>query len=257
MVLKRILLASGIAVMTAIMLTGCGKADINIKMYDKDNELSVNGVINEVENEIVNGQNNNTTNVTNTEVNNQQFVSKKDEANNAIRKALKDEGWLKENILPEYFKRDDESSKKFQENTKLYFGKGHDIDEMPVYFVYVSCEMFRDLHLVTYKDGKVITSALGVEETFGSVRVDLNTNAVITETIGTDEFGNTENSKTYKIEDYKFVEFAQLRVNENDGDIYSYVNGEFVSYGRYKMYSENCVKLETELNSQNVDKYVK
>ena len=253
---KRSLLIGGVAIATLVTLTGCGKADVNIKVYDKENEVQqiINDAVSQVENEIENQSSDNTT--TN-ETSDKIIVAQKDEANEAIRKALKDEDWLKENILPNYFNYTGEDFKKWQDNTKVYLGKGKDIEGIPVYYVYVTSEMFRDLHLVTYKDGNVITSALGVKEKYGLVRVDLNTNTVITETMGPDDEGYTEDSRTYMIENNEFVEFAQLRVNENDGDIYCYVNGENVSYGRYKMYSENAVKLETELTNENIDTYVK
>lgn len=49
---KRTLLAGGVTLVTLVTLTGCGKADINVKMYEKDNEITAQINITDDENEV-------------------------------------------------------------------------------------------------------------------------------------------------------------------------------------------------------------
>ncbi len=61
---KRILVICGVALATVVTLAGCGKADVNVKVYDKEDETKeiLNGIVSYVGNDINNEVSNQTEN---------------------------------------------------------------------------------------------------------------------------------------------------------------------------------------------------
>lgn len=219
--LKKFVLVGGILVVTLGLLTGCGKKKEETKTYDKENEVVAN-----------------TTNSQN--------------PNEAIKIALKDENWRKNNILPEYFSNNDEYSKDLQKATKIYFAKMSDVDGNPVYLVNVTEGLAGGNYAkaVTYKDGKVVVSKNPATGEYSFLKADTTKNII---TITNDP---TNQTAVYKIDNNEFVKFAYSKLNYNDDTLYYYVNDENVSYGRFQDYIENCSELIIELTDENIDKYV-
>lgn len=205
-----------------------------------------------------NGIENNNTNIVTSNDNESELVKtdfiddntedRNKDANEAIRNALKDKKWLEDNLYPGYYFEDNDI-KKYME---VHFTKISNLDGNPAYLVNVSESMAAGqyVHVVTYKDGKVYVSKPVTGE-YSDTMADVNNNVV---TITNDPTGITS---VYKIENGEFVEFARADLNYNDNTLYYYVNGENVSYGRYKSYIEGCVEITTELTNENIDKYVK
>ena len=208
---------------------------LKVNLYDEENTLK------KVENQNENTQNN-------TDDANNTSEDKTKVANEEIRKALKDKDWLEKNI---YYRYNSEYNGGKKEMI-VTFAKVHSIDGNPAYFIDVTERMVdsHSMYLITYKDGKVYLSK-PVSGEYSVITADLNRNIVAIEN---DPTGITS---VYKIENGEFVEFAKADLNYNDNTLYYYVNGENVSYGRYKSYIEGCVEITTELTNENIDKYVK
>lgn len=212
------------------------------------------------ENNIVNSVSNNTENISNetaedneVENNSENSSNSVAAANEAIKKALKDQEWVKANLLPDYFNETDEYSKGLQDITEMYFAKIHSIDGNPAYIVNVedTANAAPHVNLVTYKNGKVVVSENPIHGEYSILTADLNKNII---SIMNDPTGITS---VYKIENNEFVEFAKCDFNYNDNTMNYYVNGENVSYDQYQSFIKDCVEIKTELNDENIDKYVK
>ncbi len=209
-----------------------GNLVLKVNLYDEENTLK------KVKKQSENTQNNtNNTSEDKTKV-----------ANEEIRKVLKDKEWLEKNIY--YIYNNEQNGGK--KDMIVTFAKVHSIDGNPAYFMDVTERMVdsHSMYLVTYKDDKVHLSK-SVSGEYSVITADLNRNIVAIEN---DPTGITS---VYKIENGEFVEFAKADLNYNDNTLYYYVNGENVSYGRYKTYIEDCVEITTKLTNENIDKYVK
>ncbi|MBP3708227.1 MAG: hypothetical protein J6J36_06445 [Clostridia bacterium] len=165
-------------------------------------------------------------------------------ANEEIKKVLKDESWLKENVKFNNGKEEE-----------LTFAKMKNINGNPAYLIiaYDEASYNNNVVLVTYENGKIVVCKQYMEMGAGEVSVDLNKSIVC---YTSDAEGEVE---YYNIDNNKFVKFANTGYNADDGNIYYYVGGENVSYGRYNTLTEdiNAVKIETKLSNENIEKFVK
>lgn len=260
--LKLIALA-GVTVTTAVMLTGCGNNDV--KTYDKDQmnvniaEMTEQNVVVEDDNNKVESNNKTSTNdvkkeeQTSNSNNNKNNVSvdKDKVANEAIKKALKDKKWIEENILNE----GDLENYSVISGQYLKFAKIHSIDENPAYIVrYIMPYAGDKAVIVTYKDEQVIAREIPGGD-YVYIKADLNNNVF---EVTPDSEGP---SKTYQFNNNNFAEIASYEnflVQEEYQDIYK-INYEVVSKEKYDdfMKNYNFVEINTELTSENIDKYVK
>lgn len=244
---RNVLLVGGVVLSTVVLLTGCGKKENKIKNYEKELEKTLNNVASQVENTVNNELKENKT----TENNNNNNTSV-NTANEAIRKALKDESWLKENVLPEYFKQSEDWAIENQKHTDTYFAKMASINGNPAYLVCSECASGSQYaRVVTYKDGKVVASSKTVSGEYSFIKADLNKHIV---TVTNEPTGITS---VYRIEGTEFVKYAKADLDYSNDTLYYYVNDEKVSKEKYEAQIKDCVEVKTSLTNENIDKYVK
>ena len=198
-------------------------------------------------------------------------------ANDAIRKALKDEKWVTGNLFGgAYISYEDwrkeqsgfdseETAKQIYKNfcdSERNFAKITSINGMPAYLVdmVATGANSHKLNLVTYKNGKVVTSKNPIVTEYANVRADLNNNLIIT-------MGDVEGvSEIYKIENNEFKGILYIEV-EVGTDRYThdkyFYNGTECTENEYKSYCDefqtkyDFKEIKTELTNENIDKYVK
>lgn len=156
-------------------------------------------------------------------------------ANEAIKKVLKDEDWLKSKKLIADMDGD-ESGEFFK--THLYLIKINDINGNPAYLVRSQTMDSSRTALVTYKNGNVVISKNFAASDYSSQRVDLNKNVieVVNESVDAMSY--------YEITDDNLIEIDSFEPEESEQ-----------AKEKYKNY--NFVEINIELTSANIDKYVK
>ena len=182
-----------------------------------------------------------------------------DKANEAIRKALKDEKWLQENIIM------DNENLKDEDKTLTFICLKKEDDGTPL--VIVSNRYYADWEktvLVSYKNSQVTTEVI----TDGSMRetlVDSNKNAIAVNDshmgVTTTSFSKVENKKI------TFLEWVAAPYTEEDEIGYSHSIGandsqeitkeEYESILKKYYSSYTFVPIDIELTNENIDKYVK
>ena len=185
---------------------------------------------------------------------NVEVVSNKNEENNynkaneAILQALNDEKWQSDNILPEYFSRDDNESKLLQRGSVIYYAKMSDVDGMPLYVVNVieGSAASQNVRAVTYKDGKVVVSKKTAEGEYSYTLVDTSKNIIA---ITNDP---TSQTSVYKIEDNEFVKVANCQLKGNDNIMYYYIGNEKVSSEKFEEYIQGCTEMTMKLSNSKI-----
>ena len=181
---KRGIIIIGVLLGTLLMFTGCGKTEISVKTYDKENEVEVSR----------NEDKNNYT--VENEIND---TKKYEEANKEIREVLRDRNWLKDNEL--YYEIDD-GYKVWEAN--LYFIKINDIKGMPAYLVKTTVMDTSHTKLISYKDGKVYVSKNYAGGDYADQTVDVNRNIILSENQSVDF------STYYQIDGYDIKEIEMI-----------------------------------------------
>ena len=179
-----------------------------------------------------NGDNNNSdVNDSNVKKENNNYTK----ANEAIKKVLKDENWLKSKELIENV--DGDESDEFSK-THLYFIKINDINGNPAYLVRSQTMDSSRTALVTSKNGNVVISKNFATSDYSSQRVDLNKNVieVVNESVDAMSY--------YEITDDNLIEIDSFEPEEREQ-----------AKEKYKNY--NFVEINIELTSANIDKYIK
>lgn len=235
-----------------IMLTGCEKADESVKTYDKEKDIETSEFakennVNQSENSDNQNKNSNNQTAERNESN------KVDEANEVIRKALKDISWLKNNI----FKNDSIYKLTYGDDyteKKPVFAKISGGDSTMYIIGIVNPSSTEDYFLINYKDGKVTCKEIPKGD-YDSSTFDLNNNVVKTE-------GSVGGTKFYAYKDGEYVKIAEIiedvTVMTDDNMTYE-IDGKLVSPSEMNSFEKkyNFVEIKTELTNENIDKYVK
>lgn len=187
-------------------------------------------------------------------------------ANAAIRKALKDKNWVRENVMADVPSYEEYGGSEYDYNamfeSEQYFAKITSINGMPAYLVIseIVSSASNTVTLVTYENGKVVCGTTQLEGEYSFVEADLNRNIVL---IANDPTGDTD---IYKIEGKKYKPILQIECDDIDNDGYAdykYFNNdvecskeEYVKY--LEEYRNKCdlVEVTTKLTDENIDKYV-
>ena len=230
---KRGIIIVSILLGTLFVLTGCGKAEISVKTYDKENEVETSKIA-----EVENNTNENKTEENKVVENKTTEGSKEKNEAEEIKKVIKNTNW-RIGTDPDYV-----------ENYLGILNK----NGKTIYLI--DCvDGTANGHLVyavMYQDGKVHVSQ-PISTEYASVAVDYENGVIV---VTGDVLGNT---KLYAINGTEFVNFAHSEVNTEDGYEYWYVNNQNVSYGRYYGYFDenNLKEFSIKLTNDNIDKYIK
>ena len=213
-----------VVILTAAVVAGVWFA---IKLVAKKDIKESESIENVVEN---------TTNITddnNTKVANSNSY---DEANVAIRKALKDKSWLKENEIL----LSDEVLSGFPGLTAIYhIIKLNNIDGVPAYLVSSGFEGNNTyVHLVTYKNGSVIVSERSAGSDYTEITVDVNKNII-------------------KAENMSVGYLTYYKIEDNDIIQTDYYTDENLDEANQKYQDYNFEEISIELTNENIDAYVK
>ena len=175
--------------------------------------------------------------------------SETDEANEAIRKALKDETWIENNIISDEDKEQGIQAKNLARET-ICFAKLKSNTPMYIITCGVNWDQGKELSLITYENENVIVRHL-LNKEYSSYEVDLNKNiiAVIPSVAG---------GSYYEIKDNKAVMFADIE-GEVDYDEKYYYKNEECTKGEFekKINMYDFKEITTKLTKENVYKYVK
>lgn len=216
----------------------------------KDKESSEK--IAELENKIASSNDKKNEEITNNNDTTTAESDKTKEANEAIRKVLKDDSWINYNIR---------IVGDFVGENGIKIKKLANVNNIPSYFIAWDLDYDDGSgngilgFVVTYDGTKVIVSKdpLNPYVDFGSendVEVDTKNNyAVVSSTAEGD-------SVIYKIDGTEFKKIAKSVYN-GDGMRFYDEDGKEISESQFEKYTNNLSKIDVELNDSNVDKYVK
>lgn len=254
---KSSIIILGIIIVLLIAVIGVGglyivkiNQDSNKKIEDLESKIG------EMKNEVQPSDKNQTENVLKNEVINSDdtSVNNKNEANQAIKKGLKDDSWLEKNIFEKYKNYYMEQYKenwltKTKENTR--FEKMKNIDGNPVYIVKHNVPWAGEhAWIIMYVNSSIKVIEVPTFD-YSTVKVDVERNVILTEADATGE------QRAFIIENGNTKQFAEAKLNKNDNVLYYYVNEQNVSYGKYKGYIEDCKDITIKLTDSNIDYYLK
>jgi len=229
---KRMIIISSVLMATMLILTGCGKADINIKMYDKENESAVSNIAKEDD-----------TNSNKNEVSQEKESEEKSEKNTQKSGTTQ----LREVLSRDWLEGVPSSEKK---DKKVHFKK-ISIYEKDLYVVVIEDGgSHNTMYLVAKKDNEYVVKKV-LENEQSDILFDMsNQNMFVVE--------STTELYAIGADDLTVEKFASSAINPNDGEEYWYVNGKNVSYGRYYSYfdKDNLKSVATWslLTKENIDK---
>lgn len=170
--------------------------------------------------------------------------NKTEEANEAIRKALKDENWVAENISEKNVKLSDNET--YPANIYIY-KMGND-EETPVYIAVTRILDGFTVQVVTYKNGEVIVSKASVNGEYSFIKVNTKSNQIAIVNDPTNE------GKIYQIIGSEFSVIGYNYENEQ-----TYKNGYYQLYGKEVSKNEYEKVInemeEVEIYDNNVDNY--
>ncbi len=205
----------------------------------------------------------NTNNTTNQNANNDETKI----ANDAIKKALKDDTWIKNNV---FTKPISESYKSMYGNDWYSYAKESMVlakistGNVPMYIVgVVNPAASEDYYLVTYKDGNVIVNEIPHSD-YAFSTFDLYNNVVKSEADYSTEYYGFDNNDGYML--IAETHYDEVQVDDGNGNntntslnVTYKINNEIVSADTFKKFEEkyNFKKIETKLTDENIDKYVK
>lgn len=152
-------------------------------------------------------------------------------ANQAIKNALMDETWLKEEGLDTELQDGNTVWR-----TSMYIIKINDIENMPAYLI--RCNVMDSSHtkLVTYKDDKVYVSKTSAGSDYCDEFVDIENNIVKSVSVSTDS------TTIYKIKNYEFEILDEYDMEEES----------------FEKYKEGSFKgILVEMTTENINKIVK
>lgn len=240
------------------------KSTANVASTNQSSNKTVNNIDNKVEKD-----ENTVENKADEKKTDEEKKEVKDSASAAVRKALKDEEWLKKNI----YVQDDEN---FMDGVEV----GEQVinfivcksDNKPIVVVEVLAENIRyaKIVLVTYKDGNVVAEKINQGHIYhGAYSVDANRGVVCSNFM----HGGTDAVTYHKVSGngVKFIGTYGREQTQEEGKYIYFVFDQSMDQERkeiseeeYNTYKEglnekqyNFVEIGTKLTKENVDKYVK
>ena len=154
-----------------------------------------------------------------------------------IKKCLKDVNWLKEKEMSGGYEPYNEES-----TIKSYFAKLNSVNNKPYYVILSKVFDSSYLRIVSY-DGKEVTVNGHCGADYGDVKIDIDNNVV--------EVSATMFVAYYKIANGNF-ELLERANNSGDG-----IDEERTKLEEKYRKNYNFVSIDTKLNNQNIDTYVK
>ena len=260
-----------------ITITGCGKKNKDAKEYNKENEIAQsnqaennsNGDVEETKNETQDTDNTVSKNETKQDKKSNKAQQDNNEAVNAIKKCLKDENWIKENVSLKF--GNEYPNNQTQKYTFMIMKTK---DNNPTVIVKAQTEgEIKDMQafIVKYKNKKV--TAVEVDAMYKLSSIDDETDIIADPNNGlVNYYTDLENGCENMIYDINNETPKQMDIygyytgGENEGtwffkeDFYRAVptiseeeyNSIKAKYDKYKFY-----KITTELTSENIDEYIK
>ena len=260
-----------------ITITGCGKKNKDAKEYNKENERAQsnqaennsNGDVEETKNETQDTDNTVSKNETKQDKKSNEAQQDNNEAVNAIKKCLKDENWIKENVSLKF--GNEYPNNQTQKYTFMIMKTK---DNNPTVIVKAQTEgEIKDMQafIVKYKNKKV--TAVEVDAMYKLSSIDDETDIIADPNNGlVNYYTDLENGCENMIYDINNETPKQMDIygyytgGENDGTwffkelFYRAVptiseeeyNSIKAKYDKYKFY-----KITTELTSENIDEYIK
>ena len=189
--------------------------------------------------EIIDAKNNTNTQQNQTTLNNNSSTTTSDynTAITEIKKCLKDVNWLKEKEMSGGYEPYNEES-----TIKSYFAKLNSVNNKPYYVILSKVFDSSYLRIVSY-DGKEVTVNGHCGADYGDVKIDIDNNVV--------EVSATMFVAYYKIANGNF-ELLERANNSGDG-----IDEERTKLEEKYRKNYNFVSIDTKLNNQNIDTYVK
>ena len=260
-----------------ITITGCGKKNKDAKEYNKENEIAQsnqaennsNGDVEETKNETQDTDNTVSKNETKQDKKSNKAQQDNNEAVNAIKKCLKDENWIKENVSLKF--GNEYPNNQTQKYTFMIMKTK---DNNPTVIVKAQTEgEIKDMQafIVKYKNKKV--TAEEVDAMYKLSSIDDETDIIADPNNGlVNYYTDLENGCENMIYDINNETPKQMDIygyytgGENEGTwffkelFYRAVptiseeeyNSIKAKYDKYKFY-----KITTELTSENIDEYIK
>lgn len=260
-----------------ITITGCGKKNKDAKEYNKENEIAQsnqaennsNGDVEETKNETQDTDNTVSKNETKQDKKSNEAQQDNNEAVNAIKKCLKDENWIKENVSLKF--GNEYPNNQTQKYTFMIMKTK---DNNPTVIVKAQTEgKIKDMQafIVKYKNKKV--TAVEVDAMYKLSSIDDETDIIADPNNGlVNYYTDLENGCENMIYDINNETPKQMDIygyytgGENEGTwffkelFYRAVptiseeeyNSIKAKYDKYKFY-----KITTELTSENIDEYIK
>lgn len=260
-----------------ITITGCGKKNKDAKEYNKENEIAQsnqaennsNGDVEETKNETQDTDNTVSKNETKQDKKSNKAQQDNNEAVNAIKKCLKDENWIKENVSLKF--GNEYPNNQTQKYTFMIMKTK---DNNPTVIVKAQTEgEIKDMQafIVKYKNKKV--TAVEVDAMYKLSSIDDETDIIADPNNGlVNYYTDLENGCENMIYDINNETPKQMDIygyytgGENEGTwffkelFYRAVptiseeeyNSIKAKYDKYKFY-----KITTELTSENIDEYIK
>ena len=192
--------------------------------------------------------------------------SQKDESNNttrndentakeAIKKALKDNEWLKNNIyVDEFAKYYEESGKEnWIEDAKqcTNFIEMESTDKNPIVILVYDIPWAGQIgYFITYSNGSVKVEEIICFD-YSEIRMNPETKTILVED------ANLSEQYVYRINSNKLEKIAESKLNMDDETLTYYIDNKSVSYEKYQKYIEGFEKASIQLTNANVDKYIK
>ncbi len=182
--------------------------------------------------------------------------NKKINANEEIKKVLKDDNWISNNIRKVNYSKGE---------SVINFIKLSDIDGMPAYLIawdYSDLdknERGRLVYVVSYNGEKIVLSNKALNpfiDGMGILEVNTVKNYIVTT-------GDAEgDSSVYSIDKTEFNKIASatynpLSNNKNDSMEYFNGKGDKIDGTKYSEYLVDLEEVKMELTNNNIDKYVK
>ena len=260
-----------------ITITGCGKKNKDAKEYNKENEIAQsnqaennsNGDVEKAKNETQDTDNTVSKNETKQDKKSNEAQQDNNEAVNAIKKCLKDENWIKENVSLKF--GNEYPNNQTQKYTFMIMKTK---DNNPTVIVKAQTEgKIKDMQafIVKYKNKKV--TAVEVDAMYKLSSIDDETDIIADPNNGlVNYYTDLENGCENMIYDINNETPKQMDIygyytgGENEGTwffkelFYRAVptiseeeyNSIKAKYDKYKFY-----KITTELTSENIDEYIK
>ncbi len=220
----------------------------NVELENKTAQLE--NRLNDMESQKDESNNTEQSNISNNTTKNDENTAKE-----AIKKALKDNEWLKNNIyVDELAKYYEESGKEnWIEDAKqcTNFIEMESTNKNPIVILVYDIPWAGQIgYFITYSNGSVKVEEI-IRFDYSEIRMNPETKTILVED------ANLSEQYVYRINSNKLEKIAESKLNMDDETLTYYIDNKSVSYEKYQKYIEGCEKASIQLTNANVDKYIK